>query len=138
MAPGINLFLMKPPSSAITFETELATCWFDKHLLCIRTKNAKRTKKNTEEHYWILKSMIRDKICWLLELNVCVDFSMDARYTLEKELPAICKSIAIVAAKPCEKFLASFYLVLKNKGISVEIFETEKEARAWIESSCSS
>lgn len=116
----------------MTFETPLATCWFDKQLLCIDIKNVERTGKNTRDHYWILKSMIRKKVCWLVDIQACVHYEIDSTITIQKEMPEICKALALIADTDCQREVAAGLEVLKEQGVPVRVFETEKEARRWL------
>lgn len=124
---------MKPPALSLTFETPLGSCWFDKDLLCIDIKDVERTGKNTREHYWILKSMIRKKVCWLMDISACVSFQLDSLATIQKEMPRICKALAMIADRDCEKKVACELAVVKEYGVPVGIFESENEARKWLQ-----
>lgn len=124
---------MKPPKSAETFETPLAICWLDNGLLCVDTKNVERTEENTKEHYKIIKSRIKKKVCWLVDITICVNFQRASRLVIEEELPSACTAIALVAQRPCERLVAHFLLGAKKHGVPAEIFKTQKEARAWLQ-----
>ncbi|MES2567181.1 MAG: hypothetical protein V4565_09965 [Bacteroidota bacterium] len=123
---------MKALDTLMTFETPLAKCWFDKDLLCLSTKDVRRTGENTKEHYWILRSMIKEKKCWLIDFNVCVDFDADSEQIINLELPKICKALALIAKSQCEKNITSFFLNVKKQNVPVKIFTTEVAARKWM------
>lgn len=123
---------MKKPATTAAIETPLASCWIENDILCVVTNNDDRTKKSTEEHYRILKENLHKKFYWLVDLKLCRSMNRDVLDTIYDEIPKVCKGMAVIAVKPCERMVASYFLRLENKAIPSKMFLTEKEARSWL------
>lgn len=123
---------MNPGPHIITFNTPLATCWLESQTLCISSNNIPRTKSNINEHYQILKGIVKKKVCWMLDFQTCQNFSKEINAVIDKELPSICTCIAIIAKTNCEKTGANYFQQFENIGIPVKICESEREARVWL------
>jgi hypothetical protein len=123
---------MESHYQATKFQTPLATCWLEPHTLCIVSNNVPRTFGNVKEHYRILKSIVRKKMCWLLDFQTCQSYDKEVRGIIDNELPGICSAISIIAMSSCEKMQASTFFKFQKLGIPVGVFETEKEARMWL------
>jgi len=123
---------MEPNPLAITFETPLAKCWLEAKTLCIVSNNVPRTTKNLEEHYKIVKGIVKKRVYWILDFKTCQDYGEDVKSLIGHELPDICECLAIIAETSCEKILAETFLKFKALGIPVRICESEQEARIWL------
>jgi len=123
---------MKKPADTIAIDTPLASCWIEGEVVCVVTNNDERTKKSTEEHYRILKENLKDKFYWLIDLKLCKYMNRDVLDTMYDQMPKVCKGMAVIAVKPCEKMVASYFLRFESRSIPTKMFVTEKEARAWL------
>lgn len=126
---------MKPTTNTITFDTPLATCWLKGDILCVVAKDTERTGPTTKQHYSIVSAMVKNKkVFWLLDLSICMHFSHDTRSVISRELPKVCKGMAIIVSNPCGKMLAGTFLAAcSSRDIPVKQFESETSAREWLD-----
>jgi hypothetical protein len=123
---------MKKPENIESFETPLSTCWMEDELFCVVTKDVERTAKRVEQHYKILDGKKIGKAYWLVDLQLCKTISVEVLDTIHGELTRLCKGLALVAVKPCEKMVSAYFLRLQAIGLPCKMFTSEKEARKWL------
>lgn len=122
---------MKPKPGTVIIKTPLANCWLEGHVLCIVPNEIKRTVKNTKEHYVILNSVIKEKVIFLVDLYYLQAFDKEVNSVIIKELPKICRAMALLTDLPYKKLDSSLFDALEKKGVLIKLFDTGKEARAW-------
>lgn len=130
---------MKPPKDTTIIATPLANCWLESRLMCVDNVNCDRTTVNVDLHYKILKGIVgAGKICWLKRFPACDRFNTAVRRLAATSLPGMCGALAIVTTKDSEPALVESYKELKRKGVPVEVFTQEREARNWLLKNCES
>lgn len=123
---------MRIPKDKAVYESPLGSVWIDENLLCIVAKNVKRTGNNVREHYDILKDLIKERMNVLLDLQMCEEFNAESRKVIKREGPNFYKAVAILAERPCELFIAHFFMPLSEKNVPIKYFKSESEARKWL------
>jgi hypothetical protein len=124
---------MEIPKDKKIYESPIAHIWLDDDgILCIVTKNVARTGENVKAHYSKVNELINEKVCCLVDLQICKDFHLESREVILDEAPALYKAFALIAQKPCEQFISKFFMPLEKEGLPVRSFYTEEEARDWL------
>lgn len=124
-----------PPDAEIT-ELPTATIWRDENgiLYAILKKTPPPTMEQTIEAINGYKKVTGgEKHCIMIDVTHSPQSSREVREYAAKELPKLFKAMALLSKSALGKMLANLFFNLKSQPYPVKMFNTEKEARAWLE-----
>ena len=124
----------KPPENVPSFETQIATFWFDEEgILNSISKNPTRTVANTRENFELVKKISGNKkVCLLVYLTRSGVPDQETRKFVAKNLPEVYNAMAMISKPGLAKFIMNFLFRLNAPPIPMKTFSDEKEARVWL------
>ena len=121
------------PTNKQTFESEIATYWFDDGILVSLSKNPKRTVKNIRSNVEVVKRITNNKPAPLLiYLSNSPVPDKETRKLSTEMLPVIYKAMAMVSKPGLAKFIMNILFALKPPPIPTKSFTDDKEAKEWL------
>jgi len=132
----LNKFnLIIPPDNAEIYDWETSTFWFDTdEILCSVSKKVPvQSIEDTIRVIEKFKKIIGDrKVCMLIDVTNSTESSREVRDYAALELPKFVKAIAMISQSALGKMLANLFFTIKKQPYPTKMFNTEKEARAWL------
>ena len=121
------------PTNKQTFESEIATYWFDDGILVSLSKNPIRTVENIKSNVEVVKRITNNKPAPLLiYLSNSPVPDKETRKLSTEMLPVIYKAMAMVSKPGLAKFIMNILFTLKPPPIPMKSFTDDKEAKEWL------
>lgn len=121
------------PTDRQTFESEIATYWFDDGILISLSKNPKRTVELIKSNVEVVKRITNNKPAPLLiYLSNSPVPDKETRKLSTEMLPVIYKAMAMVSKPGLAKFIMNILFALKPPPIPMKSFTNDKEAKEWL------
>ena len=121
------------PTDKQTYESEIATYWFDDGILVSLSKNPKRTVELIRSNVEIVKRITNNKPAPLLiYLSNSPVPDKETRKLSTEMLPVIYKAMAMVSKPGLAKFIMNILFALKPPPIPMKSFTDDKEAKEWL------
>lgn len=121
------------PTDRQTFESEIATYWFDDGILVSLSKNPKRTVELIKSNVEVVKRITNNKPAPLLiYLSNSPVPDKETRKLSTEMLPVIYKAMAMVSKPGLAKFIMNILFALKPPPIPMKSFTDDKEAKEWL------
>jgi len=121
------------PTNKQTFESEIATYWFDDGILVSLSKNPRRTVENIKSNVEVVKRITNNKPAPLLiYLSNSPVPDKETRKLSTEMLPVIYKAMAMVSKPGLAKFIMNILFALKPPPIPTKSFTDDKEAKEWL------
>jgi len=121
------------PTNKQTFESEIATYWFDDGILVSLSKNPRRTVENIKSNVEVVKRITNNKPAPLLiYLSNSPIPDKETRKLSTEMLPVIYKAMAMISKPGLAKFIMNILFALKPPPIPIKSFTDDKEAKEWL------
>jgi hypothetical protein len=125
--------MITPPTERESFESEIATYWFDDGILVSLSKNPKRTVENIKANVEVVKRITNNKpVPLLIYLSNSPVPDKETRKLSAKMVPVIYKAMAMVSKPGLSKFIMNIVFKLKQPPIPMKSFTDDKEAKRWL------
>jgi hypothetical protein len=121
------------PSDRQTWESEIATYWFDEGILVSLSKSVKRTVALIQNNADLVKKITNYKPVPLL--IYLTDSPIPDRATQKfstQMLPVIYKAMAMVSKPGLSRFIMNLLFRFKSPPIPMKSFTSDIEAKAWL------
>lgn len=125
---------MQPPPGVTTYESEVATLWFEADgILVSLSKSPRRTVENLGANIALVKKITGGKKPPLLiYLSPSPVPDKAARAFAAEQLPHVYKAMAMVSSSGLGKLIMNFLFALKPPTIPMKSFADEGRAREWL------
>ena len=121
------------PTDKQTYESEIATYWFEDGILVSLSKNPKRTVELIRSNVEVVKRITNNKPAPLLiYLSNSPVPDKETRKLSTEMLPVIYKAMAMVSKPGLAKFIMNILFALKPPPIPMKSFTDDKEAKEWL------
>lgn len=122
------------PTNRPTFESEIATYWFENGILVSRSKSTLRTIENISANVALIKQMTGNKKVPLL-IYLCKSPVPDkaTRKFATTQLPVIYAAMAMVSKPGLSRFIMNILFALKLPPIPMKSFTNAVEAKTWLQ-----
>lgn len=121
------------PTDKQTYESEIATYWFEDGILVSLSKNPKRTVELIKSNVEVVKRITNNKPAPLLiYLSNSPVPDKETRKLSTEMLPVIYKAMAMVSKPGLAKFIMNILFALKPPPIPMKSFTNDKEAKEWL------
>ena len=128
--------MIRIPENAEITEWPTSTSWYDENgiMYSVYKKGASQTMEEARATVETFKQTLNGKkICLLADVTHTSQSSRETREYLAEELPKFIKAIAMVSDSSLGKMLANLFLTLKTQPYPTRMFNSEKEARDWLQ-----
>lgn len=124
---------MIPPTDRETFESEIATYWFEEGILLSLSKSPKRTVENLSANVALVKQITGNKpVPLLIYLSNSPVPDKDARKYSTEQLPVIYSAMAMVSKPGLASFIMNLLFAMKKPPIPMKNFTDDQEAKRWL------
>ena len=124
---------MTKPLDRETFETEIATYWFEDGILISLSKSPKRTVENIKANVEFVKRITNNKpVPLLIYLSNSPVPDKETRKYSTQQLPVIYSAMAMVSKPGLAKFIMNILFALNKPPIPMKSFTDDKEAKNWL------
>lgn len=127
---------MEIPTNVEVLEWPSSTTWFDETgILCsISKKGAPQTVEEAEKILEEFKKWIGDrKVCFLVDVTDATESTKEMRDYAANEFPKFIKAMAMISKSVLGRMLANLFFSVKAQPYPVKMFNSEAEARAWLQ-----
>jgi len=125
--------MITPPADKQTYESEIATYWFEDGILVSLSKNPKRTVENIKSNVEVVKRITNNKpVPLLIYLSNSPVPDKETRKLSAEMVPVIYKAMAMVSKPGLAKFIMNIVFKLKQPPIPMKSFTDDKEAKEWL------
>lgn len=126
--------MITAPANTATFETEIATYWFQDGYLVSVSKNTRRTVENIAANAALIKSKTNNQpVPLLIYLTSSPVPDKATRKFSTEQLPVIYKAMAMVSKPGLAKFIMNILFALKPPPIPMKSFADDMEAKKWLQ-----
>lgn len=133
MPSGTPVTKMTPPTDRETFESEIATYWFEDGILVSLSKSPKRTVENLSANVALVKRISNNRpVPLLIHLANSPVPDKDARRFSTEQLPLIYSAMAMVSKPGLASFIMNLLFAMKKPPIPMKNFTDDKEAKEWL------
>lgn len=121
------------PTDRQTWESEIATYWFEDDILISLSKSPKRTVQNISENVKLIKEITNNHPVPLLIYlaNSPVPDKETRKFSTEK-LPEIYSAMTMVSKPGLAQFIMNILFQFKKPPIPMKSFTNDKEAKEWL------
>ncbi len=126
--------MIKAPANAATFESAIATYWFEDGCLVSLSKPVQRTVENIAANVELVKSITHHKpVPLLIYLAPSPVPDKATRKFSAEQLPVIYKAMAMVSKPGLARFIMNILFALKPPPIPMKSFTDDAEAKKWLQ-----
>jgi hypothetical protein len=121
------------PTDRQTWESGIATYWFEEGILVSLSKSTKRTVETIASNVSLVKQITNNQPVPLLIYlaNSPVPDKATRKFSTE-QLPVIYKAMAMVSKPGLSQFIMKILFSLKQPPIPMKSFTDDKEAKEWL------
>jgi hypothetical protein len=124
---------MQLPTDRPTWESEIASYWFDEGILVSLSKPARRTIENITGNVALVKEITSDKpVPLLIYLSRSPVPDKSTRKFATEQLPLIYSAMAMVSKPGLSKFIMNILFSFRQPPIPMKSFSDDKEAKNWL------
>lgn len=128
-----NTLNIQIPTDRQTWESEIATYWFDDGILVSLSKSVLRTVKNISANADLIKSITNNKPAPLLiYLAKSPIPDKETRKFSTEKLPEIYSAMAMISKPGLSQFIMNILFGLKTPSIPMKSFTDDKAAKEWL------
>ncbi len=121
------------PTDRPTFESDIATYWFEDGILVSLSKSVKRTVANITQNVSVVKQITGNKpVPLLIYLSSSPVPDKATRKLATEMLPVIYSAMAMVSKPGLSRFIMNILFMLKPPPIPMKSFTDDKEAKEWL------
>ncbi len=125
---------MLPPANKETFESEIATYWFEDGILVSLSKSPQRTVENITANIALIKSKTNNQpVPLLIYLTNSPVPDKATRNLVNKELPNVYKAMAMVSKPGLSTLIMAVLFKLKPSPIPIKSFTDAELAKQWLQ-----
>lgn len=125
---------MLPPANKETFESEIATYWFEDGILFSLSKSPQRTVENITANIALIKSKTNNQpVPLLIYLTNSPVPDKATRNLVNKELPNVYKAMAMVSKPGLSTLIMAVLFKLKPSPIPIKSFTDAELAKQWLQ-----
>jgi hypothetical protein len=122
------------PADRQTWESEIATYWFDNGILVSLSKSSKRTVESISANVALVKQITHNKpVPLLIYLADSPVPDKETRRFSAEQLPVIYKAMAMVSKPGLSKLIMNILFKFKPPPIPMKSFTDDKMAKEWLE-----
>ena len=124
---------MNIPTDRQTWESEIATYWFDDGILVSLSKSPKRTIANISENVALVKKITNHTpVSLLIFLADSPVPNRETRKFSAEQLPVIYKAMAMVSKPGLAKLIMNLLFRFSPPPIPMKSFSDASDAKAWL------
>jgi hypothetical protein len=120
-------------SAKQTFESEIATYWFEDGILISDSKSVKRTVHNINSNVEFVKKITNNKkVPLLIYLKSSPMPDKATRKLSTEKIPEIYSAMAMVSKGGLAKFIMNLLFKFQSPPIPMKSFSNDKDAKEWL------
>lgn len=124
---------MTPPTDKQTFESGIATYWFEDGMLVSLSKSTRRTVENIAANVALIREKTGNQpVPLLIYLSPSPVPDKETRKFSITQLPLIYSAMAMVSKPGLSQFIMNILFRLKPPPIPMKSFTNDKEAKEWL------
>ena len=125
------------PADRQTWESEIATYWWEDGILVSLSKSTKRTVANITSNVALVRQRTGNRpVPLLIYLADSPVPDKETRRFSTEQLPLIYKAMAMVSKPGLAKLIMNILFSLKPPPIPMKSFTTDREAKEWLQQFC--
>ena len=125
------------PTDRQTWESEIATYWWEDGILVSLSKSPKRTVDNIAANVALVKQISGNKpVPLLIYLADSPVPDKETRRFSTEQLPVVYKAMAMVSKPGLAKLIMNILFALKPPPIPMKSFTDDRQAKEWLQQFC--